>query len=110
MKRAGVALAFFIVGLITSWAAMLAGSHISRRFHVDGLSHIGGCNEIGPCAVPWWMTALLTAYFLGPSLIFATIGWISVGPSVTYFQRLARLLALVVTTALLYFAGYAISG
>ena len=58
----------------------------------------------------WWMAALLIAYFLGPSLIFATIGWISVNPGITYIQRLARLLALVVITALLYLAGYTMSG
>ena len=60
--------------------------------------------------MPWWMTALLTTYFLGPSLIFATVGWISVNPGITGLQRLARLLALVVITALLYLAGYTISG
>lgn len=110
MKRLGVTVAFFIVGLMTTWAAMLAGSHMPRGFHVKLAPNFKGCYEIGPCSVPWWATALLIAYLLGPSLIFAATGWVSALPGIATSKRLGRLLALVIITALLYCAGYAISG
>lgn len=89
---------------------MVAGSNLPPRFHVK-LVHKGfsGCYEIGPCSVPWWVTALLMAYLFGPSLIFAGTGWISARPGITASKRLGRLVVLIVITALLYLAGYAVS-
>ncbi len=110
MKRIGLSVAFFIAGLLTTWAAMLAGSHLPRRFHVKLAPHFGGCYEIGPCSVPWWVTALFIAYFLGPSLIFALTGWISARPGIAASKKLGRLFGLVIITAMLYLTGHAISG
>ncbi len=111
MKRIGLSVAFFIVGLLTTWAAMLAGSQVPPRFKVKLVHHVfSGCYEIGPRSVSWWATALLATYLLGPSLIFAATGWISSRPGIAISKQLGRLSALIVITALLYIAGYAISG
>lgn len=110
MKRIGLSIAFFIVGLLTMWAAMVAGSHMSFRFSPNWAKSSSGCHEIGPCSVPWWITVLLIAYLLGPSLIFAMTGWSSARPGVPTRKRFGRLLALMAITALLYLVGYAIGG
>lgn len=110
MKRIGLSLGFLIAGLLTTWAALVAGSHMSFRFHFK-LVHrdSGACYEIGPCSVPWWVIAALVAYLLGPSLIFTVTGWLSARPGVTASKKLRRLLLLTVLTVLLYLLGYAIS-
>ena len=108
MKRAGLSITFFIFGLLTSWASMYLGSHMSFHLNVTLLPHISdACTEIGLCTVPWWVAALFAIYLFGPSLVFAATGWISAGPSTTTRQRLGRLLALIAITAMLYLFGYA---
>jgi hypothetical protein len=111
VKRIGLSVACFIVGLLTTLAAMWVGSEMPPQFKVKSAHHIfSGCSEIGPCVVPWWETALLAACLLGPSLIFAATGWVSSRPGITTAKKLGRLLALMVSTALLYLAGYALNG
>ena len=110
MKRIGLSVGFLIIGLLTTWAAMFAGSHMSFRFHIKLLHHDSrACYEIGPCSVSWWVTAALVAYILGPSLIFTVTGWVSARPGVTTSKKLSRLLILTVLTVLLYLLGYVIS-
>lgn len=110
MKRIGLSVGFLIVGLLTTWAAMFAGSHMSFRLPVKLLDHDSkACYEIGPCSVPWWVTAALVAYILGPSFIFTVTGWLSTRPGVTTSKKLSRLLMLTVLTVLLYLLGYAMS-
>jgi hypothetical protein len=110
VKRIGLSSVFFIVGLLTTWAAMFAGSHISPWFKFSLVHHSSrACYEIGPCSVPWWATTLLATYFLGPSLVFSVTGWISARPGISTSKRIRRLLALIVITALLYLMAYAIN-
>lgn len=110
MKRIGLSVGFLIAGLLTSWAAMVAGSHLPFRFHVKLLRRdSSACYEIGPCSVSWWVTAALVAYILGPSFIFMVTGWLSARPGVTTSKKLSRLLLLAVFTVLLYLLGYVIS-
>ena len=110
MKRIGLSVGFLIAGLLTTWAAMFAGSHIPFSFHIQLPHHdSSACYEIGPCSVPWWVTAALVAYLFGPSFIFMVTGWLSARPGVSTSTKLSRLLMLSVPTALLYLLGYVIS-
>ncbi len=68
--------------------------------------NLEGCWEAGVCTVPAWYTVLLYIYFLGPSMMFAAIGWKA---SATSGRHLFRLLSwLVVATASLYLVTYSV--
>lgn len=109
MKRLGLSFAFFIAGLLTTWAALFAGSHLPEHIKFNlSLPVSGSCHEIDLCSVPWWISALLIAYLLAPSLIFAVTGWISAGACISTSRMFARLLALMLMTALFYIASYVV--
>jgi hypothetical protein len=111
VSRIRLTFAFFIVGLLTTWVAMVAGSHMPLRFRIKFAAQASsGCYEIGPCVLPWWATSLLVAFLVGPALIFALTGWISAPPIISATKKLGRLAALIVITTLFYLASYAIRG
>lgn len=109
MKRLGLSLTFFIAGLLTTWAALFAGSHLPEymKFNLS-LPASSSCHEIDLCSVPWWISALLIIYLLAPSLVFAVTGWFSARACISMSRRLVRLLALIAMTGLFYIASYVI--
>lgn len=109
MRRVGLALLFLAVGLVTTWAALRAGSHMAFRLPFRLVPRGGGgCYEIGPCSLPWWAAALLFGYLFGPALVFAITGWISAHPGTGALRIWCRLLGLVVATALFFVTPYAL--
>lgn len=65
-----------------------------------------GCWDVGACTVPTWYTVLLCLYILGPSIVFAVVGWRACDATP---RRLVQLLGLlVVGTASLYLVKYAV--
>ncbi len=107
MRRAYTVAAFCLAGAATTWAACWIGSRMSFRLGLGwGFQNLEGCWEVGVCTVPAWYTLLLYLYFLGPSIVFAAVGWRTCDAS---SRRLAQLLALlVVGTASLYLVTYAL--
>lgn len=109
MRRAGLALLFLAVGLVTTWGALKVGSQMSYRLPFKRAPRTrGGCYEIGPCWLPWWAIVPLFGYLLGPTLIFAITGWVSTRPRTGALRVCLRLLALVIVTSLFYVVGYAL--
>ena len=109
MKRAGITIAFLLVGLLTTWLACLAGSHMSFRLPIGvSLRHSNGCYEIGECSVPWWAVLGFLAYILGPSTVFGVAGWFAGRMGVTPRRAMLQLLALIVLTTFLYLTAYAL--
>ncbi|EON19389.1 hypothetical protein C265_12601 [Cupriavidus sp. GA3-3] len=68
--------------------------------------NLEGCWNVGVCTVPAWYTLLLYLYFLGPSIVFAVVGWRACEATP---RRLVQLLGLlVVGTASLYLVTYVV--
>ena len=109
MRRFGLALLFFAVGLVTTWAALKIGSDMSYRLPFKLVPRTrGGCYEIGPCEPPWWTIVPLLGYLFGPALIFAITGWVSGRPGTGALRALLRLLGLVLATGLFFVTPYAL--
>lgn len=110
MKRAGLSLAYWIAGLITTWLACWIGSRIDWRIHTGWRLYFGrhSCHEIDLCSPPWPVFALLIAFLLGPSLAFAVAGWRIGRQRATARKRVLSLIALVTPTMLIYIASYVI--
>lgn len=109
MKRIGWAALFFVVGIVTTWAAMWTTSHMPHKLQLNLVPRISGdCDEIGPCSLPWWASSLFLVYVLGPSLAFALTGWLSARPGVDHVKGVPRLVRLIAGTVLFYFVASAI--
>lgn len=103
MRRIGFGIIFFLFGLLTTWASCWAGSHMTFRLQVGRRLSFGtGCYEIDHCVVPWWVMAGMLAYLLGPSAVFAVIGW-RVGTSNTPLVKMAILLPILTVLGAAFF-------
>lgn len=110
MKRAGISLAYWIGGLVTTWFSCWIGSRIEWRVHT-GLrlpfdEH--SCREIDLCSLPWTIVALLVVFLVGPSLAFAFAGWRISHGRVTARKLSTSFVVLVTPTMLLYIASYVV--
>ena len=103
LRRGGTAIAFLIVGLLTTLASCWLGSRMSLRLPIKVLPHgSGGCHEIGLCSQPWWITAAFLAYLFGPSVVFGVTGWVTASARTSVRNVAFRLVVLILLTAALY--------
>jgi hypothetical protein len=71
VRRCLVGVAGFIYGLGFTWVCMV----LLNRFGPlhDPHKVTTGCHELGKCATSWLIALFLTAYFLGPAVLFAAL-------------------------------------
>lgn len=96
--------AFVALGLLVTWACLYVGSHVDWP---KSQTPVHGCHEIDHCDVPWWISLLFIASFLGPAIVYGLIAFIGTGRQWSAARWLRSYSLLISMTAAIYFGGYA---
>lgn len=99
--------AYFLAGLLATWASLWIGSRIDYRIPVTRTYfQAPECPEVGVCAQSWWVAALLYVHFFWPAVACAILGWRESRRGAVAPKRLFSLVILAAAALIYYVLSY----